>query len=202
MQPPRIRHFFDVGAWLQAETRSRHLVDREVGKRCRDAIEQQLHTTAAGAVTTLDCHSVEHIDFTGADECLIKLIQRLIAMEYGDIYLVFAGLTPTQEENVWVALERKKLATLVQRKDGFEIIGYLNPYLHSAYRFLQAEKVTTARELCDASENNRLSLAGTKLLYLYNARLIQRTEKSMPSGGHQFFYSLVGHGIGVNRGHR
>jgi hypothetical protein len=182
---------FDVGAWLQANTKSRHLVTREVGKICRDAIEQQLHTIATGSVTTLDCRSVEHVDFTGADECLVKLIQRMIAMEYGDIYLVLAGLTPTQEENLVVALQRKNLATLVQRKDGLDVIGYLSPYLYSAYLFLIAEKSATARELCDASENGDLSLASTKFLNLHKARLIQRTGQRIPAGGHQFLYSLV-----------
>jgi hypothetical protein len=182
---------FDIGAWLQTNTGSRHLVTREVGKRCRDAIEPHLSQTAVGAVTTLDCTEVEYLDFTGADECLVKLIQRLVAMEYGDRYLVLAGLQPTHEGNLIVALERKRLATLAQRKDGLDVIGHLNPYLRSAYLFLMAKKIATARELSDASENDNLTLASTKLLNLYKARLIQRTGKGMRDGGYQFFYSLV-----------
>lgn len=189
MQNPLIRTF-DIGAWLQASTKSRHLVSREVGRQVREAVEEQLRTTAEGAVTTLDCSGVDHLDFAAADECFAKLILRVQGMEYGDIFIVLAGLTPTQEESVVVALERKKLAALVQRKDSPEIIGDLNPYLRDAFTILVRAKVMTARDLADGKDRS-ISLAATIFLNLHKARLVQRISERLRDGGRQFIYQVV-----------
>jgi hypothetical protein len=189
MQYPLIR-LFDIGQWLQSETQSAHLVGREVARHCRDAIEQQLDTTADGTVTTLDCASIDHLDYAAADECFVRLIQRLQAMEYGDQFLILAGLTPTQEDNLTVALERKKIATLIQRKDGPEIIGHLNPYLLDAYGLIKKERAATARDWADATGDD-ISLGSTKMLTLHKMRLVKRESHRMPDGGRQFVYSLV-----------
>jgi hypothetical protein len=55
-------------------------------------------------------------------------IEVQITWEYGDKYVVLHGLTPTHEENIPVALERRKLAVLVSRADGsWRLLGSLNP---------------------------------------------------------------------------
>jgi hypothetical protein len=186
----RLVRRFDIGAWLQAEAYTTHLVGQDIGRQVREAIEEQLRTTDAGAVTTLDCATVDHLDFSAADECVAKLVVRVMALEYGDIFLVLAGLTPTQEANVFVALERKKLATLIQRQTGTEIIGHLNPYLRQGFDFLAGIKVGTARDWAEAT-GDAITLGSTKLQNLYKARLAHRRSERLPDGGRQFIYSLV-----------
>src|SRR5262245_55026794 len=190
MEHPRISSF-DIGAWLYQRTRSRHLVGRELGRQCLEVIEAQLRTTAWGAVTTLDCSGIEHLDFTAADECFARLIWRLQGRDYGgNMFLVFAGLTPTQEENVVIALERMRLAALVQRKDGPEIIGFLHAYLQEAFAFIQKTRTATAREWADAT-GEEITLGSTKMLSLHRARLVQRVSERIADGGRQFIYTLV-----------
>ena len=136
----------------------------------------------------LDFSHVGIVDFSCADEIISKLIARLQGQEYGDKYVVLQGLTPTQEENIAVALERKKLAVLVSRGNGeWELLGTLNPYLDEALQFVMARQEITARLLADETRVE-ISLASTKLLNLFKARLVQRTSVRLPDGGRQYVY--------------
>ena len=128
---------FDIGAWLQAETGGTALIGRALAARCRDAIEEQLRLTAEGAVTTLDGRQLSGVDVTAADERFAKLTLRVQGGEYGDRYTILLGLTADQEENVSVALQRKKLVMLIQRKGGPGIMGFLDPYLRSAFAYVK-----------------------------------------------------------------
>ena len=94
----------------------------------RESIELRLEREPEGTVVALDFSHVGIIDFSCADEIISKLVARLQGMEYSDKYVVLHGLTPTHEENITVALERKKLAVLVSRPDGFvAIVGEFEP---------------------------------------------------------------------------
>jgi hypothetical protein len=87
-----------------------------------------------------------------------------------------------------VALERKKLAVLVSRPDGsWRLLGSLNPYLNEALQFVMNQKEITARDLADDTQVE-ISLASTKLLNLFKARLVQRSSERLPDGGRQFIY--------------
>ena len=80
-------------------------------------------------------------------ELISKLVARLQGLEYGDKYVVLHGLTPTHEENIAVALERKKLAVLMSRLDGsWRLLGSLHPYLNEALQFVMQQKEITARD--------------------------------------------------------
>jgi hypothetical protein len=82
------------------------------------------------------------------DEIISKLVARLQGLEYGDKYVVLHGLTPTHEENITVALERKKLAVLVGRPDGsWRLLGSLNRYLNEVLQFVMQQKEIAARDL-------------------------------------------------------
>lgn len=167
---------------------SNNLVTRETGRMIRESIEARLEREPEGTVVALDFSHVGIIDFSCADEVIGKLMARLQGMEYGDKYVILHGLTPTQEENIAVALERKKLAALMSRADGtWRLLGTLNPYLNEALQFVMAHKEITARDLADETAVE-ISLASTKLLNLFKARLVQRSSERLPDGGRQFLY--------------
>ena len=173
---------------------STNLVTRETGRAIRESIEARIEREPEGTVVSLDFSHVSIIDFSCADDIVSKLVARLQAQEYGDKYVVLQGLTPTQEENIAVALERKKLPVLVSRADGsWYLLGTLNPYLYEALQFVMARKEVTARELADETQVE-ISLASTKLLNLFKARLVQRAGERLPDGGRQYMYRslLVG----------
>jgi hypothetical protein len=167
---------------------TKNLVTRETGRFIRESIEARLEREPEGTVIALDFAHVGIIDFSCADEIISKLVARLQGLEYGDKYVVLQGLTPTHEENIAVALERKKLAVMVSHPDGsWRLLGTLNPYLNEALQFVMKHREITARDLADEAEVE-ISLASTKLLNLFKARLVQRSSERLPDGGRQFIY--------------
>jgi hypothetical protein len=128
-------------------------VTRETGRSIRESIELRLEGEPEGTVVALDFAHVVIIDFSCADEVVSKLVARMQGLEYGNKYVVLLGLTPTHEENIAVALERKKLAVLVSRPDGsWRLLGSLNPYLNEALQFVMNQKEITARDFWDDSK--------------------------------------------------
>jgi hypothetical protein len=187
--PTITRAVYDFRDVMDEQTNgSSNLVTRETGRLVRESVESRLEREPEGTVIALDFSHVGIVDFSCADEIISKLIARLQGQEYGDKYVVLQGLTPTQEENIAVALERKKLAVLVSRGNGaWELLGTLNPYLDEALQFVMARQEITARLLADETRVE-ISLASTKLLNLFKARLVQRTSVRLPDGGRQYVY--------------
>jgi hypothetical protein len=179
---------YDLRDLMDEQLATSNLVTRETGRSIRESIEARLEREPEGTVVALDFSHVGIIDFSCADEVISKLVARLQGLEYGDKYIVLHGLTPTHEENIAVALERKKLAILVSRADGsWRLLGSLNPYLNEALQFVMNQTEITARDLADETQVE-ISLASTKLLNLFKARLVQRSSERLPDGGRQFIY--------------
>jgi hypothetical protein len=182
------RATYDLRELMDEHLATSNLVTRETGRSIRESIEARLEREPEGTVVALDFSHVGIIDFSCADEIISKLVARLQGLEYGNKYVVLHGLTPTHEENIAVALERKKLAILLSRPDGsWRLLGSLNPYLNEALQFVMHQKEITARDLADETQVE-ISLASTKLLNLFKARLVQRSSERLPDGGRQFIY--------------
>jgi hypothetical protein len=188
METITTRAIYDLRDLMDEHLATSNLVTRETGRSMRELIELRLEREPEGAVVALDFSHVGIIDFSCADEIVSKLVARLQGLEYGDKYVVLHGLTSTHEENIAVALERKKLAVLVSRPDGsWRLLGSLNPYLNEGLQFVMNQKEITARDLADDTQVE-ISLASTKLLNLFKARLVQRSSERLPDGGRQFIY--------------
>jgi predicted HTH transcriptional regulator len=110
--------------------------------------------------------------------------------EYGDKYLMLAGLNENQKENIEVALERKDLAVMAEMRDGTRaVLGNLNNYLKDTLDFIVKKKKVTARELSDARKIEA-NTSGTRLLNLYKKRLVKRVEEAR-SDGAMWVYELL-----------
>jgi hypothetical protein len=150
METTTTRATFDLRDLMDEHLATTNLVTRETGRSMRELIELRLEREPEGTVVALDFSHVGIIDFSCADEIISKLVARLQGLEYGDKYVVLHGLTPTHEENIAVALERKKLAVLVSRPDGsWRLLGSLNPYLNEALQFVMQHREITARDPAD-----------------------------------------------------
>jgi len=166
-----------------------HMVTRETGRRARAATAAILTDVDEGAVTTLDFAGVGIIDYSCADEFLAKLLTRLTAGEYGDKYLRLAGVNDSQKENLEVALERKKLATILNGRNGdWHCFGSLKPYLRETLQIVMDRSVLSARGLSDLLEIE-LNNSSTRLINLHRQRLVTRRESFMPEGGREFIYA-------------
>lgn len=182
----------------------KNLTTREAARMIREVIESKLRAEQEGIVVILDFSRVGPVDYSYADEIIAKLIVRLNAMEYGNKFIAVTGLTKTQEENIHVALERKKLHLLsiksarepqggnkeIRGKNGWHILGILNPYLRDVLHIVMERQILSARELANL-RNMKINSASTKLLNLYKARLVKRCVQNLPDRGRQYIYNSL-----------
>lgn len=168
-----------------------HLVSRRVGEVLRQRIEEKLIRSPEVTIAYLSFSKVGIVDFSGADEAVAKLMSRLVGGEYGDRYIVLRDLSEGQRENIEVALERKRLAALGKGPAvGWELLGILNNYLRETLDFVMRQGEVTARQMAEVL-HLKLNTSGTRLLNLYNARLVVREEKNVSPAGRQFIYRSV-----------
>jgi hypothetical protein len=169
---------------------SRDLVTRPSGQAIRERIERDIEKEPDGSVVALDFSKIGVIDYSCADEIVTKLVSRLLAGEYGDKFLLLAGLNENQKENIEVAIERKDLAIVAElRNDGRVVLGNLNNYLKDTLDFIVKKKKATAKDLSDAKKIEA-NTSGTRLLNLYKKRLVKRVEE-IRSDGKVWSYELL-----------
>lgn len=173
-----------------------HLVTRATGQAVRAFIARELGALAPGRVMTLDFSGVGIIDFSCADECLAKLVTRLIAGEYGEKYLRLTGLGESQRENIHVALERKRLPALLVNPDGsWDCLGTITPHLRATLHLLVDRGRISAREMVGLLDLE-LTTSSTRLGSLHRLRLVRRRERIIGDGGREFVYEGLVNGDG------
>lgn len=173
----------------------RHMVTRDTGRRVRGETARLLSGMAEGTIMTLDFQGTGVIDFSCADEFIAKLLTRLIAGEYGEKYLRLTNLSASQRENIEVALERKRLPTiLVNRDSTWQCLGTIKPYLRQTLDLVMTRDNMTAREL-SVMLRLELNTSSTRLINLHHQRLVTRQERFIAEGGREFIYAgLLGRG--------
>jgi hypothetical protein len=174
---------------------SREITGRLRGARIREALEKILGEEKASLRVVLDFSGMGSIDFSWADEVVAKMISRLWSGEYGEKFLILKNLSPSQAENIGVALERKKLSVLITGQEGWRIIGSLNNYLIHTLNRVMKKRQLTLKELSE-EEGIEMNTSGTRLLNLYKKRLVVRVEgpmvgKDEPHRGRQYIYQSL-----------
>ncbi len=161
---------------------SKDLVTRPSGQEIRERIERDIENVPEGAVVSLDFSKIGIIDYSCADEIVAKLVSRLLAGEYGDKYLMLAGLNENQKENIEVAIERKDLAVIAEMRDDSRVVlGNLNNYLKDTLDFIVKKKRATSKELSEARKVEA-NTSGMRLLNLHKKRLVKRIEETRNDG--------------------
>lgn len=165
-----------------------HLVTRDTGRAVRAILAREITALVPGTVLTLDFSGVGIIDFSCADECLAKLVSRLLAGEYGEKYLLLAGLGESQRENIHVALERKRLPALLAGPGAsWDCLGTITPHLSETLRLVVERGRLSARELVGLL-SLELTTSSTRLGGLHQRRLVRRRERAIGEGGREFVY--------------
>ncbi|MEW6067319.1 MAG: STAS-like domain-containing protein [Nitrospirota bacterium] len=183
---------YDLYNLLKQELKngSADLVTRQSGQVIRERIERDIEKAKEGEVIALDFSKIGIIDYSCADEVIVKLISRLLSGEYGDKHIILTGLNENQKENIEVALERKDLAVIARMNNGEEtLLGNLNNYLKETLNFILEKGKITASDL---SESLKLpaNTSGTRLLNLHKKRLVKRTE-DIRNGGRVWIYERL-----------
>jgi len=181
---------FKLVEFIREELRngSANLVTRETGRIILTRIEKELRNVNNGGIIAFDFSGIEVIDYSCADEVIAKFLARLQIGEYGDKYIFLQNLSPSQKENIQVALERKNLAVLsIDSEKNWEIIGTLNNYLTDTLKVIMKEGKASTRELSDKLRLE-LNTASTRLLNLHKAKLVKKCEEKNSNGRRQFIY--------------
>ena len=148
----------------------------------RNRIERDITKEEDGAVIALDFSKIGIIDYSCADEIVAKLVSRLLGGEYGDKYFILTGLNENQEENIEVALERKGLAAIAQKRNGQKVLlGSLNNYLKETLGLIMKKGGLTAKQLSQAMKLEA-NTSGTRLLNLHKKRLVKRIGETREEG--------------------
>ncbi len=175
---------YDLAKLLKDElgNGSKDLVTRQSGQTIRHRIERDVEKEPDGSIVVLDFGKIGIIDYSCADEVVAKLVSRLLAGEYGDKYLLLAGLNDNQRENIEVALERKELAVTAEMRDGRRILlGALNNYLKDTLDLVVKKKKLTSKDLAE-TRKLEANTSGTRLLNLHKKRLVRRVEETKADG--------------------
>ncbi len=169
---------------------SSDLVTRQSGQVIRERIKRDIEKEKDGEVIALDFSKIGVIDYSCADEIVAKLISRLLSNEYGDKYIILAGLNDNQKENIEVALERKDLAVIADMKNGKKILlGNLNNYLKETLQLIVKKGKITAKELSEIMKLEA-NTSGTRLLNLHKKRLVKRIDE-IKDGGKVWVYERL-----------
>ena len=174
---------------------AKEMTGRARGTRLRETLERMLREEKETLIV-LDFSGTGSVDFSWADEVVAKIVSRMWGNEYGEKFLVLKGLSPSQAENIGVALERKKLAVLTVASTGWQIVGHLNNYLIQTLNRVMKKKRLTLRQLSEV-EGIEMNTSGTRLLNLYKKRLVIRLEgtsdlqKPMSQRGRQYVYQSL-----------
>lgn len=183
-----IIHVAELGSGASSREKV-DFVSREIGRSAKKRTAEILRNAEDGSVATLDFQGVGTIDYTCADEFLAKLITRLNAGEYGLKHIRLKNVTLSHQENIDVALERKKLSVmLVDSDDRWICLGSLKPYLRKTLELVMDRKNLSAREL-SSHLGIELNTSSTRLINLYRQRLVTRHERAFAEGGREYVYA-------------
>jgi len=166
------------------------LATRHTGQVIRRRIEKAIKDEKDEELIALDFSKIGIVDYSCADEVVVKLISRLLSGEYGNKYLLLTGINDNQKENIEVALEKRGLAIMAQLKNGKRtLLGKLNNYLRETLKLIEKNEKITAKELSEIMKLEP-NTSGTRLLNLYKKKLVKRIEE-VRDGGRVWVYKRI-----------
>lgn len=183
----QIIRFKDI---IKEELRSNSLdlMTRQTGQRIFQHLENKIKQAKEGETVSLDFWGVGVIDYSCADEVIAKIVLRMIQNEYGDRYLILQNLTPTQKENISVALERKNLAIIgLKSKDkSWEIMGTIDDYLLETLEIIM-KNGSMSSSILRKKLKLELNTASMRLINLHKLRLVKKIKASSSKKGKRHF---------------
>ena len=165
-----------------------HLFERRLGQELLQKVERHIADNDPPVVFYLGFNEISSIDFSCADEFVGKLVTRLLSDEYGKNYFVLLNLNENFQENIQVALDRRKVACLHRNSnENWSLMGYTKKYLVETLNIVMDQGQITAREL-GKELNLELTTSSTRLFHLHKAHLVDRKQATMNGGGREYLY--------------
>lgn len=164
------------------------LVTRKTGEQLRLEIEKKIELTTKKLII-LDFSMVKIMDYSFADESIVKLLLRFISNEFDDKQLILTNLAADLSENVEVALNQRQVAVLTINNGTISFIGYLKEQLQKVLTIVLQEKELSARRLAEL-QGTTANVSNNRLAELTKMKLLKRKEQIVSGGGKQYVYSL------------
>lgn len=167
----------------------RFFLTREKGEAAYNRLTDVLANTPEGDALVLHFPPEQLVDSSFADEALIRLVEALVAGDFGDRGVLLSGLTEDSVHNVNAAIHLRnlKLAVLMVAEDGaWALVGQLERSLRETLVMLADAGTMTAPELSERI-GSAVNTASNRLKRLYDGRLIRR-EYEVSERGLQYIY--------------
>lgn len=164
------------------------LVTRRVGARVASALAARLASLPLGSALVVDFSGVEILDYSFSDEALGKVGSRCVGGEFGERYLLVAGLTDELRENLESALRLREMPLAAIGGGQWGIVGPMRAHLAEVVAILGQRGQATAREVA-GTLGIALNTASNRLMELHRLRVVRRSEAVLPGGGKQFVYA-------------
>jgi DNA-binding transcriptional ArsR family regulator len=168
---------------------ARFFLTREKGEAAYNRLADVLAKMPEGEPLVLQFPPEQLVDSSFADEAIIRLVEALVAGDYGDRAVLLAGLTEDSAHNVNAAIHLRnlKLAVLVVGSDdSWALVGQLERSLRETLEMLAEAETMTAPELSERI-GSAVNTASNRLKRLYDGRLIRR-EYEVSERGLQYIY--------------
>jgi hypothetical protein len=140
-----------------------------------------------------DFSGTKFMDFSCADELVVKLIKRVTGGDLAGRYVILRGLQESVRENIQAALELRQIVCVYETaKGGPELLGKVNQEIQEAYDLAKEKGRITARDVVEQT-GKTISASSNRLTRLKELGiLVCVTNEAVETGERQNVYEPVG----------
>lgn len=177
----------DIGLLSKSLLNSSLLFFRDEGEKIREALIPEIINSPT-RVVALDFKNVTVIDFSCSDEIIVTLQENNKWLNGKKIILI--NLSESHKENIFSALEKKKLGIWIIENGETFTLGKLPKHLLKILDIVHKEKAITARYLSNDLDEDITSIS-VKLGKLFQKGMLQRDENKTSEGMEYIYRPLL-----------
>jgi hypothetical protein len=160
---------------------------REDGEKIREYLIPHI-TKIDSEVIAFDFKNVKVIDFSCSDEIIVMLQEHNSWLKGKKIIL--DNLTTSHKENIFSALEKKKLAIWYRDGQDYKLLGKLPKHLIILLTIVKEKKQVTTRQISDELDEELPSIS-LKLGKLFKIGMLLRSEEKSSEGMQYIYKSII-----------
>lgn len=178
---------------LKSETEN--LLTKEIGIVIHEELSKVIMTMEE-KILCLDFRYAGIMDFSCANEIIVKLVGRIQDKEFGDKFLILSNLSPNHLANIDPALKLSKKNVLIKDvEQKWDVLGKMKKNSKEILNVIMDEKEITVRGIRECLDNKMdTALISSIVFYLYKNGLIYKKKYIKPIkelGGNRFLYCAL-----------
>lgn len=170
------------------------LVTRELGLQAYDLMRNALTETKPGDILILNFREIRVMDSSFAGGSILKLLREMANEKYGERYMVLAETSPSTEENIHLTIIGHDLKLVLQKlegRNGYHLIGQIEPNLKDTLDIINKKGILTARELANMNPGMAINTASNRMKKLFDLHQIRRVEQITNEGRQHEYQSII-----------